>query len=110
MARRPASSPRPTPAISPAPLPAQRHDDARPGRVGGGHVAFGAPGPAIDMDRVLQTWRDGTTVGGGMAGQDIAKPVLTTAEPALRETVALSDGTRIAFTVAGALLTVDDQG
>ena len=73
--------------------------DARSGRVGGAQVAFGAPGPRIDLDRVLDTWRDGATVGGSTWEE-------TTQAPKAR-TVSLSDGTTISFTVAGAFLAAE---
>jgi hypothetical protein len=70
--------------------------ESRPGRVGGAQVAFGAPGPRIDLDRVLETWRDGSTVSGSAR---IA--------PAPPNTVSLPDGTTISFTVAGATIGAD---
>lgn len=73
--------------------------DARSGRVGGAQVAFGAPGPRIDLDRVLDTWRDGATVGGSTWEE-------ATPAPKAR-TVSLSDGTTISFTVAGAFLAAE---
>jgi hypothetical protein len=76
--------------------------DARAGRVSGAQVAFGAPGPRIDLDRVLESWRDGTTVGGSAAEQ----PTEATPAPKAR-TVSLSDGTTISFTVAGAFLAAE---
>jgi hypothetical protein len=76
--------------------------DARSGRVGGAQVAFGAPGPRIDLDRVLESWRDGATVGGSVAEE----PVEATPAPRAR-TVSLSDGTTISFTVAGAFLAAE---
>jgi hypothetical protein len=68
--------------------------DARAGRVGGAQVAFGAPGPRVDLDRVLQSWRDGPTVEG--AAQD--RPAA--AAPAMPRRICLSDGTTISFDVA----------
>lgn len=76
--------------------------DARSGRVSGAQVAFGAPGPRIDLDRVLESWRDGTTVGGAAQDQSPVPP-----HPTAPRTVSLSDGTTISFTVAGASLVVD---
>jgi hypothetical protein len=119
MARKSFSQPRPF-AVPRAPVSSPvRHDDMRPGRVGGAAVAFGAPGPSIDLARVLETWRDGTTVTSGMAAAPTRDPPMhdtaahdaaahaPTAPP--HRTVALSDGTQISFTVAGALLTLQDQ-
>jgi hypothetical protein len=68
--------------------------DSRPGRVGGASVAFGAPGPRIDLARVLgRAADDGATISGGADGVEAA------AQPTpAPQTIALSDGTRIAFT------------
>ncbi len=71
--------------------------NARSGRVTG--VAFGAPGPRIDLDKVLESWRNGDTVGGGTQA---AQPT-----PARDRTVALADGTTISFSVARAPQTAD---
>ena len=66
--------------------------NARAGRVGG--VAFGAPGPRIDMDRVVESWRNGVSTGG--SAQE------TPTQPARERTVSLADGTTISFTSARA--------
>lgn len=71
--------------------------NARSGRVTG--VAFGAPGPRIDLDKVLESWRNGDTVGGGAQA--------ARATPARDRTVALADGTTISFSVAKAPQTAD---
>ncbi|MGE0417226.1 MAG: hypothetical protein AB7O80_10495 [Acetobacteraceae bacterium] len=90
-------------------------DDLRPARVGGGSVAFGAPGPKVDLDAILETWRDGATVTGGLTSAEPAVAIPAVDPPHLRvrpappqEVVSLSDGTKISFTVAGALLACDD--
>lgn len=71
--------------------------NARSGRVAG--VAFGAPGPRIDLDRVLESWRDGDTVGGAA--------VEAAPRKAPDRTVSLPDGTTISFTVAKATQPAD---
>ncbi len=76
--------------------------DARAGRVGGAQVAFGSPGPRINMDRILESWRDGATVGGSARDQPEAAT-----RPGRPRTVSLPDGTTISFTVAGATLAVE---
>ena len=98
----------------PRPMPSARvtgamlapDPDNRSGRVGGAQVAFGAPGPRIDLDRVLGSWRDGTTVGG--AAQPAPVATAPPERPARPRTVALSDGTMISFTVAGSSFAVEE--
>lgn len=64
------------------------------GRVPG--VAFGAPGPRINLEQVLDSWRLGVTTGGS-AQPTAAAPVSGT--PTDR-TVSLADGTTISFASA----------
>lgn len=71
--------------------------NARSGRVGG--VGFGAPGPRIDLDRVVESWRNGVSTGG--SAQEA--PTQTARE----RTVSLADGTTISFTSARAKQTAD---
>lgn len=71
--------------------------NARSGRVTG--VAFGAPGPRINLNKVLESWRSGDTVGGGSQSEQPA--------PARERTVALADGTMISFSDARAPQTAD---
>jgi len=81
--------------------------NARSGRVTG--VAYGAPGPRVDLDKVLESWRNGDTVGGSAQAERPAPPPATppATPPALApdRTVALTDGTTISFSVARAVQT-----
>ncbi len=88
------------PAAGPAPDLQLPDLHARSGRVGGAQVAFGAPGPRIDLDRVLESWRDGASVGGAAQPEPAPPPRPT-------RTVSLSDGTTISFTVAGSAITAE---
>lgn len=72
--------------------------DTRAGRVGGAQVAFGAPGPKIDLNAVLDSWRDGASVGGAERGRKA---------PDRADTVSLSDGTTISFSVARPTIPVE---
>ncbi len=68
--------------------------NAGSGRVPG--VAFGAPGPRINLDQVLESWRLSVTTGGA------AQPTPTAAASAApaERTVSLADGTTISFASA----------
>ena len=83
--------------------------DARAGRLGGGSVAFGAPGPKIDVAKFLEETRSDATISGGEAGATPAKvaPVASPSPPltaADRGTVALADGTKVSFVAVHDLL------
>lgn len=73
---------------SPQPFPSPAFDE-RPARVSGASRAYGAPGPAVTLDLLLSA----ASAGGAAQPQPLA--------PSTRK-VSLSDGTTIAFTVAGA--------
>lgn len=75
--------------------------DTRGGRVSGAQGALGAPGPRVDLSRVLETWRDGVSVEGSAV--DSAPPA-----PPKAKTVSLSDGTTISFADASRALMTED--
>ena len=73
----------------------------RSGRIGGGALAFGAPGPRIDVQAFLDRSRGDSTISASALHfeQNRAEPDKTDALRAIRpkESVNLSDGTRISF-------------
>jgi hypothetical protein len=75
--------------------------DTRGGRVSGAQVGFGAPGPRVDLSRVLETWRDGVSIEGA-ASDEVAPPA---PRP---KTVSLSDGTTISFANASRALAPEE--
>jgi hypothetical protein len=83
--------------------------DARPGRLGGASVAFGAPGPKIDVTKFLEATRSDATISGSEAGSAPPKPAppaTPSAPPPAqgRQTVAFSDGTKVSFVAVHDLL------
>ena len=88
--------------------------DARPGRLGGGSVAFGAPGPKIDVAKFLEATQSDATIGGSEAGAAPAKPAPPAAPSAtptapVRQTVAFSDGTKVSFVAVHDLLELQND-
>jgi|GEM_PF-3685465 len=106
--------------------------DARPGRLGGATVAFGAPGPKIDVAKFLEATRPDTSISGGEAGADpgdpaplaapvaapvavpvtaplAAAPVATPSTGTARQTIAFSDGTKVSFVAVHDLLELQND-
>ena len=93
--------------------------DARPGRLGGASVAFGAPGPKIDVAKFLESTRSDATIGGGEAGAAPLSPVPPSPAPVAtpspppaataRQTVAFSDGTKVSFVAVHDLLELQND-